>query len=287
MADTDIVAIVPRSMSEVNDLAKLIAPSELLPVALRNKPANVAITLMMGSELGIGPMQALRGIDVIQGKATLKPELLAAMVMRRADVCEYLRIVERTDTKCTYETKRKGHPEATRLSFTIEDARKMGLADQANYKKQPADMLDARCLSRICRKVYPDLCFNFYVEGEVVEEPTDDKAAQVSKVAAAIREQAIEGVVVKSEPAVAEAVVSVAAAPNANQTLVEQAKLEIPDAPKVHPVIGWIDRIEACADMPALVALIKEIKTLPVDEQEKLKPLCRARRESFDKKETI
>ena len=45
-------------------------------------------------------------------------------------MAEYFQVVESTDTVCTFETKRKGAPQPQRLSYTIDDAEKAGIAQE-------------------------------------------------------------------------------------------------------------------------------------------------------------
>lgn len=149
------------------EMAQLLAPADLLPKHLRNKPADVFLTLQLGSELGLAPMQSIRAIHVIEGKPTMSADLMAALCQRRRDVCEYLRPVELTATVATYETKRVGWPEPIRQSFTMADAERAGIAGKDNWRKYPAAMLKARCLSAIVRAAYPDLMLGIYDPDEL------------------------------------------------------------------------------------------------------------------------
>lgn len=147
----------PSSIDEAMRLADLLAKSALVPSPLRGKPADVFIILATGRELGIGPMQALSDINVIQGKPVYSADLMVAQCKRKPEVCKYIRLVESTEAGATYETHRVGAPEPERFSFTIDDARKLGLTDKDNYRKQPKTMLRRRAAAQLAREVYPDL----------------------------------------------------------------------------------------------------------------------------------
>lgn len=157
---SEITIVAPKTIEESEKLSTTLAKSALLPEALRGKQSDILVTLLSGAELGLAPMQALRGIVVIKGKPALSADLMGALV-KRNPVCEYLQLVESTATKATYKTKRKGDPEPTTMSFTMEDAKAAGIAGDM-YRKYPANMLRARCLAIICRAVYPDLCLGLY-----------------------------------------------------------------------------------------------------------------------------
>lgn len=169
----EVVAIVPRSLSEAQSMSVEICKAALLPEHLRGKPADALAIIMTGAELGLPPMQALRGFDNIKGKVAPKAELLGALVMRRADVCVYLQCTETSATKAVYETHRKGNPKPTTMSFTMEQATRAGVANGDNWRKYPEAMLRARALSAICRAVYPDVILGLgsveELEGETVD----------------------------------------------------------------------------------------------------------------------
>jgi hypothetical protein len=173
VSDEKVTALQPRfqgfvlsTFEQVDAMAKRLAESDLLPKVLKNKPADVAIILLTGIEFGLQPMAAIRGINVIEGKASMSADLLSGVVQQKVHVCEYFRVVVCTDTIATFETKRKGHPEAVKLSYTIEQAQRARLTDKDNWKKYPADMLAARCISRLAKRVYPDITQGCYVPDE-------------------------------------------------------------------------------------------------------------------------
>lgn len=169
---SEIQIVAPQSIQETEQLAVMLAKSALLPDALRGKTNDIIATILTGAELGLAPMQSVRGIQIIKGKPTLSADTMGALCKRRPDICEHLTLKESTPTRVTYATKRKGEVETT-MSFTIEDAQRAGLAGTDTYKKFPAAMLKARCLSAICRAVYPDLCLGLYDPDELRELPPE------------------------------------------------------------------------------------------------------------------
>ena len=152
-----LTVISPKSIDEAKSLATTLAPAAMLPEALRQKPADVLAVVLTGAELGLAPMQSIRGIKLIKGTPTLSADTMAGLVKARRDVCSYLRCVETTDKRCEMETLRRGDPEPTSLSYTMDQAQRAGLALNDNYRKHPEAMLRARATSAICRLVYPDV----------------------------------------------------------------------------------------------------------------------------------
>lgn len=158
---SDVTVITPGSLSEAKDLASTLAQARTLPQALQKAPADVLAIILAGAELGLAPMQSLRGIVLIDGRPTLSADAMGALVKSRRDVCAYL-VLEYSDaTRATYRTQRVGDPQPTTMTFTIEDAQRAGLRGSA-WQRYPAAMLRARALSAICRAVYPDLLLGVY-----------------------------------------------------------------------------------------------------------------------------
>ncbi len=168
-------AFEPRGIEEALRLAGLLVASKLLPRSVATAEAAFAI-IATGRELGLTAMQSLRTIHVIEGKPTLSADLVAALVKSRRDICVYFMLVESTAHVATYRTQRVGEPEPTSMSFTIEDAQRAGVVSKDNWRKYPAAMLRARCITALARAVYPDLAMGVYDEDEL--EPVQVEEAQ-------------------------------------------------------------------------------------------------------------
>jgi hypothetical protein len=197
MADTTLAPFQPASMEEALSLSRQLAPSALLPKALQGKAGDVLIVLMTGRELGLAPMQALRSINVIDGKAVMAADLMVGLCLRQK-FCEYFRLVESTAQFATYETKRAGNPAPTRLTWKIEQAAKANLLGKFNWKSYPEAMLQARCKSALARAVYPDVLAGVYDFEEMNEEPVAEEPgpprveAPAPKLARGTEEAAVE-----------------------------------------------------------------------------------------------
>lgn len=163
---TALQPFVPSNLAELDSLCEKLAKSSLVPEALRGKPADVAIVVMTGNELGLPPMLSLRSIYVVKGRPTLSADLMGALV-QRSQVCEYLMLVESTADKAVYETKRRGAPKPTRLTWTMAQAKAAGLTANKTWSAYPDAMLRARCLSALVRVAYPDLMAGIYDPDEL------------------------------------------------------------------------------------------------------------------------
>lgn len=169
--DTDSwVDVLPS----VGDLAHKIAGTDFVPDAMRGKPAAVAAAILYGREIGLGPMQSLQSISVIKGKPSLSAESMRAMVLAAG---HHMRFVEMTNTRCVVECQRANDTETTTVAFSMDDAKRMGLAGQQTYAKMPRQMLAARVTSEACRLVFPDVVAGFLSDVEAADpdpmaEPT-------------------------------------------------------------------------------------------------------------------
>ena len=127
--------------------------------------AGVMMIMLTARELGVPCMQALNGsINIIQGKVELSARLMNAL-MRRAGIS--ITEKEMNPTSCTLQGRRP-NGDVMSASYTIEEAQKAGLIKAGGgWMKNPQDMLFARAISRLARRIAPDIIGGCYVEGEI------------------------------------------------------------------------------------------------------------------------
>lgn len=165
----------PRSMPEAAKLAQYMHEARLFNGY--GTPQAVLSTILAGRELGMNAVASLRAFHIIEGKHALAADAMRGLVLRTG-FCETFRCVERTETRATFVTKRKGDPEEIRLTYTIEEgyaAFKPELPETERQKKwkasawgkHPADMLAARASSKLARLVYADILFGLYAPEEL------------------------------------------------------------------------------------------------------------------------
>ena len=138
----------------VGDLATKIAGTDFAPKSLRGKPASVAAAILTGAELGLGPMKSLASIDVVDGTPTLSAELMRGLVLAAG---HRLRLAELTTTRCVLVGQRIGDEEPTTVSWTMDDAKRAGLAGKKSWQGHPREMLLARATTLLCRTMFADV----------------------------------------------------------------------------------------------------------------------------------
>jgi hypothetical protein len=152
---TEVAVARPLTPAEVNwKTAQKIANTPFVPSAFRGKPEAVFAAILYGEELGIGPMQSLNSIHVIEGKPGMSPELMRGLVARaghRIDVKE-----ASADRVVLWGKRADNESEAT-VTWTMEDARLAGLAGRGAWKTYPRAMLLARATSELCRMIFADV----------------------------------------------------------------------------------------------------------------------------------
>lgn len=166
MSESKALALIPSTHSEMQTLADSFAKSNLLPEALRGKAADVFVSIVAGAELGLPPMAAIRGVNVIQGRPVLTADTMVAVVMG-SGLAEYFMCVEETPTSVTYETKRKSAPSPQRCTWSDTDTKTAGLNTKENHRLHPRAMRKARCKSMLARDAYPDVLAGCYDPDEV------------------------------------------------------------------------------------------------------------------------
>ncbi len=163
------LAIVPRTIDEVSDLAERFSKSTLLAKSMQGKPADVLVTIMAGQEMGLSPMASLRAIHVIEGKPVLSADGMVALVLGSGKAKYFTRVAE-SDKAVTYETHRNGDAAPRRATWTIEMAKAAALHLKDNWRAHPRAMLAARAKSELARDVYPDVLMGVYTDDEIAHQ---------------------------------------------------------------------------------------------------------------------
>lgn len=163
----------PDSFERAMVVAENIAKSRMFGIATKEA---AFVILATGHELGLSPMQSLRGIHIIEGKPSPSADAIVAIVVK-SGLAEYFREVTTDDTQSTWETCRKGGKRQT-YTFTIKDAEAAGLVKpNGNWMKYRRRMLSARAKAFLGRDVYPDLLLGMItieeMQGPHFEPPGD------------------------------------------------------------------------------------------------------------------
>jgi hypothetical protein len=130
--------------------------------------ATILSVMLLARELGLPPMQAISGgINNIQGKFEISARIMNQLIRKFGHQLQ-VRILD--SQVCKIWGKRKDTGEEMEVTYHIEEAARAGLIkDGGGWKKNPQDMLFARAISRLARRLYPDCIGGCYIEGELQE----------------------------------------------------------------------------------------------------------------------
>jgi hypothetical protein len=151
-------------------LASRVHQTPFVPRAMQGKPEHVLACVLYGNELGLGPMQSLNSIHIIEGRAAASPELMRALVAKAGHRID---VTENTNTACTMKGSRIDTGAEATVRWTLDDAKNANLSGKDNWKKYPRAMLAARATSELCRLLFPDVIAGLSYTPEEIQAITD------------------------------------------------------------------------------------------------------------------
>ncbi len=167
---TELATVAPDEWGMIQQQADALVKSGFLPRAIDSWQKAAAI-ILLGRELGVPPWAALNGINVIQGKPTVSPQLMLGMINAKGQLEDMT--IDDTGAACTVTMKRRGRS-AHSYTFSVADAKAMGLDGKDNWKKQPAIMRQWRAVAGCARVVFPDVIQGLYTWEEMGADVATD-----------------------------------------------------------------------------------------------------------------
>ena len=151
IAPTPGFSYITAGLQERADYIARLAPSTILPTAYRGNAANAFVAAETGAALGLEPLQALASIAVINGRATLSSDLMAAVIRRAGHT---LRIVENSPESVTATLIRADDKTFKfEVTWDKDKAVKAGLWGQKGpWSQYPTQMLRARAITEVARQ---------------------------------------------------------------------------------------------------------------------------------------
>lgn len=170
-------AIRINGVAEVFALAKHLAKAKgFVPKNLLGDEGSIAAAILTGIELGLGPMEAMRSIHIIEGRPSMSADLMLARAIRAGIVVTWLKA---NATEARAKLQRPGFPPYEQ-SWTQQDAVTAGLWGKNTWAKYPAAMLRARCISAALRAYAPDvLGSGVYTPDEIHDGDVIDAASEI------------------------------------------------------------------------------------------------------------
>lgn len=190
---TAIQTIQPSEYDIIRDQAQALVKTGFLPPAIKTPEQALAI-ILTGRELGIPAMAALNTINVIQGKPTVSPQLMLALIERSGQL-EDIEILT-GDDYVQVTMQRKNRTEHTER-FGKTEAQAMNLFGKDNYKKQPLVMYKWRAVAACARTVFPDVILGLYTPEEMGADVSISDDGEMTVQAVTKPETDVKGGIIK------------------------------------------------------------------------------------------
>ena len=144
-----------------------------LPSHIKDGVSFAAIVLM-GRELGMGTMAACRKLQVIKGTVTERADSQLARFKSCGGRAQFK---ELTEARAVLVLRHPNGDEHTE-TFTIEDAKRAGLASNDNYAKHPKAMLRSRAITAGLKSIGWEGSVGIYDPDEIADAPTPEPARE-------------------------------------------------------------------------------------------------------------
>jgi len=151
-------ALIP--VDQIQTMATAIAKSGLF--GMKTPEQAMALMLVAQAE-GYSPALAARDYHVIQGRPALKADAMLARFQAAGGKVEWKKYTD-AEVSAVFSHPQGGTLE---LSWTFEQAKRIGLTGKDNWKNYPRAMLRARVISEGIRTIYPGVVAGSYTPEEV------------------------------------------------------------------------------------------------------------------------
>lgn len=141
-----------EAASAANSLARALSATAFVPAAMKN-PGDATAAILMGDELGLSPLAALRSIYVVHGTPALYARSMVALAQSHG---HEIWTEETSDSKVVVCGRRRGSDKVERAEWTIQRAQKAGYTNNKKYGSNPQEMLYSKAAGEVARKVAAD-----------------------------------------------------------------------------------------------------------------------------------
>jgi len=141
-----------------------------LPKAV-DTPAKAVAIILTGREMGVGTMQALRGIWIVQGRPTVAADLQLGIFKRAGGHAAFR---ELSDEKAVLWLQHPNGDEHVE-TYSMTDAKAAGLTVKETWKAYPRAMLRSRAITAGLKSIGFEACSGVYDPEEV--EPVEVEAS--------------------------------------------------------------------------------------------------------------
>lgn len=173
---------LPTTLSEAREMASILAASDLVPKAYRQKPMDCLVAYEYGSALGLSWMQSLRSVSVINGQGALWGDAVPALILGSKDCTRFHEEFKGKpfddDFTAVCTMGRRGLPDEIVRTFSVADAKRAKLWGKTGreggdtpWVTYPQRMLQMRARGFAARDAFPDKLSGLILAEEAMDYP--------------------------------------------------------------------------------------------------------------------
>lgn len=165
-----------QAAAAAHSLAKSLSNTSFVPAAFKGNPGDATAAVLMGDELGLSPLAALRSIFVIHGQPAMYARTMVALAQSHGHSIWTEKSTEGEVIVCG---QRRGSEHVERSVWTTARATKAGYTSNRKYSSNSQEMLYAKASAEIARKIAADVLAGVgaSVEDLEMEPPADAQPA--------------------------------------------------------------------------------------------------------------
>lgn len=166
-------SLQPRNLPEAMQMADMLSKSQMIPKCYQGKPQDTLVAMMMGSELGLNPIQSLQNIAVINGKPSIYGDAMLALVQNHPAFGGIKETFDDASLTASCTVWRKGGERHTQM-FSKADAEAAGLWGKVGpWKQYPKRMLAFRARGFALRNQFADALAGLISREEAEDMPVE------------------------------------------------------------------------------------------------------------------
>ena len=167
-------SLQPNTMDEAFRMAEMLSGSQMVPKHYQGKPQDTLVAMMMGSELGLNPIQSLQNIAVINGKPSIYGDAMLALVQNHPAFGGIQESFDEATQMATCVVWRKNGEKHT-STFSQADAKTAGLWGKSGpWTQYPKRMMTFRARGFALRDQFADALAGLISREEAEDMPERD-----------------------------------------------------------------------------------------------------------------
>ena len=167
-------SLQPNTMDEAFRMAEMLSGSQMVPKHYQGKPQDTLVAMMMGSELGLNPIQSLQNVAVINGKPSIYGDAMLALVQNHPAFGGIQESFDEATQIATCVVWRKGGTKHT-STFSQADAKTAALWGKSGpWTQYPKRMMAFRARGFALRDQFADALAGLISREEAEDMPERD-----------------------------------------------------------------------------------------------------------------